>query len=94
MCLAVPMQLVAVEENGMGVVEQDGIRFGVGLMLVESPAIGDYLLVHAGYAIEKLDTAEADARLALFRSLAEIARQETGAEVTLVAPPRPPGKDP
>ncbi|MBF0461714.1 MAG: HypC/HybG/HupF family hydrogenase formation chaperone [Magnetococcales bacterium] len=88
MCLAVPMQIVAIAENGTGTVDLDGTRYPVELMLIEDPQIGDYVLIHAGYAIEKLDIAEADARLALFESLAEIYRQETGLPVTLAAPPR------
>ena len=88
MCLAVPMKIIAVDKNGMGTVELDGMRHSVGMLLIEDPQVGDYVIVHAGYAIEKLDTAEADARLALFESLAEIHRRETGAEVSLVAPPR------
>lgn len=88
MCLAVPMKIIAITEDSMGTVELDGVRHSVGLMLIEDPQIGDYVLIHAGFAIEKLATAEADARLKLFESLAEIYRQETGDAVLLVAPPR------
>ncbi|HIJ84187.1 MAG: hypC [Magnetococcales bacterium] len=88
MCLAVPMEIIAIDADGTGTVALDAVRFKVGLILVEDPQIGEYVLVHAGYAIEKLDTAEADARLALFRTLAEIHHAQTGSEVTLVAPPR------
>ncbi|MBF0137870.1 MAG: HypC/HybG/HupF family hydrogenase formation chaperone [Magnetococcales bacterium] len=90
MCLAIPMKIIAIEEDGLtGTVDLDGIRYPVGLMLVENPSIGDYVIVHAGYAIEKLDTVEADARLALFDSLAEVYRRESGQEVALVAPLQP-----
>ena len=47
----------------------------VDLSLVAGVAVGDYVIVHAGYAIERLDRVEADARLALF---AELARAERG----------------
>ncbi|MBF0273159.1 MAG: HypC/HybG/HupF family hydrogenase formation chaperone [Magnetococcales bacterium] len=87
MCLAVPMQLVAMGADETGTVELDGIQHTIGLMLIEEPKIGEYLLIHAGYAIERLDCAEAEARLALFRTLAAIHRQETGQEVLLVAAP-------
>ncbi|MBF0626664.1 MAG: HypC/HybG/HupF family hydrogenase formation chaperone [Magnetococcales bacterium] len=92
MCLAVPMQLVAMGADETGTVELDGIQHTIGLLLIEDPKIGEYLLIHAGYAIERLDCAEAEARLALFRTLAEIQRQETGQEVSLVAPARKPGE--
>ncbi|RJP81406.1 MAG: HypC/HybG/HupF family hydrogenase formation chaperone [Candidatus Zixiibacteriota bacterium] len=69
MCLAVPMKLV--EMNGpLGVVELGGLRREVGLDLLADVRVGDYLIVHAGYAIEKLDEAEALKTLQLFRDLA------------------------
>ncbi len=71
MCLAVPMCLVEVRAPGSGVAELDGARYDVNLSLVEEPAVGDYLIVHAGFAIEKLDREEADARLALFKEWGE-----------------------
>ncbi|MBF0147512.1 MAG: HypC/HybG/HupF family hydrogenase formation chaperone [Magnetococcales bacterium] len=91
MCLAVPMKIIALHEDGTGTVALDGIRIKVGLMLVEHPRIGDHVLIHAGYAIEKLDTTEAMIRLDLFKALADTYREETGQEVTLIAPPRPGG---
>jgi hydrogenase expression/formation protein HypC len=70
MCLAVPMRIREIREDGMGVGEMEGACHEVDLSLVADPAIGDYVIVHAGFAIEKLDRAEADERLALFRELA------------------------
>ncbi|MEO5327068.1 MAG: HypC/HybG/HupF family hydrogenase formation chaperone [Magnetococcus sp. THC-1_WYH] len=87
MCLAVPMKIIALNDNGTGTVAMDRIHLDVDLMLVERPRVGDHVLVHAGYAIEKLDIAEAMLRLDLFRALAETYRRETGQEVTLIAPP-------
>jgi len=70
MCLAVPMRIVALREDGSGVAELDGSRHAVDLSLVESPSRGDYVIVHAGFAIEKLDEAQANERIALFEELA------------------------
>jgi len=70
MCLAVPMKLTELREEGTGVAELDGNRHEVDLSLVAEPRLGDYLIVHAGFAIEKLDRREADERLALFEELA------------------------
>ena len=76
MCLAVPMQLVEVREDGTGVAELDGARHDVDLSLVEEAAVGEYVIIHTGFAIEKLDQQEADARLALFAELAAAYRDE------------------
>ena len=69
MCLAVPMLLVKIRDDGRGVTDLDGARYEVNLDLVEAPGVGDYLIVHAGFAIERLDEGEAQARLALFDEL-------------------------
>jgi hydrogenase expression/formation protein HypC len=69
MCLAVPAELVEIDGN-RGVVETGGIRMSVGLDLIDNAMIGDYLIIHAGYALEKIDVEEARKRLALFQELA------------------------
>ncbi len=86
MCLAVPMKIVAITKDGHGTVELDGMQHPVSLMLIDDPQLGDYVLIHAGYAIETLDTVEADARLALFRTLADLYSQQSGQPVSLVTP--------
>lgn len=66
MCLAIPMKLV--EINGAsGIVEAGGVRRRIGLDLIEDVTLGDYFIVHAGYAIEKLSPEEAQHTLDLFR---------------------------
>ena len=70
MCMAIPMKLVEVEGE-TGVVELDGLRQTVNLALIEEPEVGQFVIVHAGFAIERLDEAEAAATLALFAELAE-----------------------
>lgn len=70
MCLAVPMKLV--EKNDMeGIVERGGVRSGVSLMLAPEAEPGDYLLIHAGYAIGVMDEEEAEKTLALYAELLE-----------------------
>ena len=73
MCLAIPMKLVEVRGDGSGIVDLDGSRHDVDLTLVAQAGIGDYLIVHAGFAIERLDREDADERLALFAELARAA---------------------
>ena len=73
MCLAVPMKVVEMQSDRMGVCDLDGIRHDVDLSLVNA-GLGEYVIVHAGFAIEKLNQAEADARIALFAELAGLYR--------------------
>jgi hydrogenase expression/formation protein HypC len=70
MCLGIPMKLIARLDGDRGEVDLDGARQTVDVSLVADPLPGDYVIVHAGYAIEKLDCREADERIALFRDLA------------------------
>jgi hydrogenase expression/formation protein HypC len=68
MCLAVPMKLIEIHGD-RGVADVGGMRREVGLQLLDGPEPGDYVLVHAGFAIQKVDEAEALKTLALFREL-------------------------
>jgi hydrogenase expression/formation protein HypC len=69
MCLAVPMKLVECAE-GLGVAELDGVRREVSLQLQPEARLGDFVLVHAGYAIGIVDAVEAEETLALLREMA------------------------
>ena len=71
MCLAVPMKLTECGE-GLGVVEIDGVRREVSLMLLDDAKVGEYLLIHAGYAIGRVDEAEAKETLELLRQLGDV----------------------
>ncbi len=78
MCLAVPMKLTTLKDDGNAIVEMDGATYDVNVSLIDDPQEGDYLIVHAGFAIEKLDREEADARIELFNDLAEVQRRSAG----------------
>lgn len=71
MCLAVPMKIVKIDSAGKALVEQDGLKTEVDLTLIEDAKVGDYVIIHAGYAIDLLDLEEAQERLKLFRALEE-----------------------
>lgn len=71
MCLAVPMRLVRRDEN-FGVAEVGGIEREIGLQLVDEVAVGDFVIVHAGFAIQKLDEEAAQETLALFEEMARL----------------------
>lgn len=68
MCLAVPMTVEAVEE-GMCTASFGSVRTRVQTALVDGVAVGDSILVHAGFAIEKVDADEAARTLELLREL-------------------------
>ena len=68
MCLAIPMQVNAVDGR-MAEVSAHGVNTRVALDLVETVSKGDYLLVHAGFAIQVLTQAEAEETLAILDRL-------------------------
>ena len=65
MCLAVPARVVSIGENQMATVDIAGVNRQVALDLVPETRVGDYVIVHVGFAIERLDQAEAEQTLAL-----------------------------
>ncbi len=71
------MRLLEIGEDGHAVAESDGLRLDVDVSLIEDPRPGDHVIVHAGFAIERLDAHEAEARLAMFDRLAQIAAEGT-----------------
>lgn len=72
MCLAIPAKILEIQDDGM-------LRASVGngptcltvsgMLLNEAPQIGDYIIVHAGFALHKMDATEAEESLRLFREL-------------------------
>lgn len=71
MCLAIPMKLQS-KDGERGTVDLSGARRDVMLSLVPDAEIGDYVVVHAGYALEILDEEEAKRTLELLREIGEI----------------------
>ena len=79
MCLAIPMRVISVQgdpddftSNQIATVDTDGISKEVRLDIVDHwPAIGDYVIIHAGFAIHSLIEEEALKNIALLRELAE-----------------------
>jgi hydrogenase expression/formation protein HypC len=70
MCLAIPMVLVERDEFE-GVAEIDGVRRRISVMYVPEAAVGDYVLVHAGFAIGQVDADEAARTLEVLREYAD-----------------------
>jgi hydrogenase expression/formation protein HypC len=70
MCLAVPARVVALLADQWVETEVGGVRSRVSIALIDDVALGDYLIVHAGFAITRLDVEEAEKSLALFEEIA------------------------
>ncbi len=71
MCLAIPMKVIEIK-NSEAVVELGGVEREANLQLVEDVRVGDYILIHAGFAIQKLDREEAEKTLSYLRQMAEM----------------------
>lgn len=67
MCLAIPAQITDIDfSSQMAIVSLDGVTVEVSLALVDDIHVGDYVLIHVGYALNKIDEDEALKTLALF----------------------------
>jgi hydrogenase expression/formation protein HypC len=66
MCLAIPSRIVEIKE-GLGIIDVDGVIRKVSLLLLEDPKVGEYVIVHAGFAIHKIDENAAMESLSLLR---------------------------
>jgi len=80
MCLAIPAKVVSIEDN-MGTVDMAGIQKKVSLILLEEPQVGDYVIVHAGFGIHKIDEEVAMESLKILREAASLLDDDS--------PPRP-----
>ncbi|MFA6122088.1 MAG: HypC/HybG/HupF family hydrogenase formation chaperone [Sideroxydans sp.] len=73
MCLAIPALVVELLPNDMARIDLDGVRKDISLSLVEGVAVGDYVIVHVGFALQRLDPDEAAETLAMFAELGKTA---------------------
>ncbi len=69
MCLAIPGKVVKIKENDIAEVEIGGVIREVGLHLAPEAKLNDYVLIHAGYAIQTIDEKEARETLKLWEEL-------------------------
>ena len=68
MCLAVPMKVVEIKGN-TAIVEQEGVSREARIDFIQGIEVGDYVLIHAGIAIERVRTEEAEETLRLMRMI-------------------------
>jgi len=71
MCLAIPSKIVKIEDN-VATIDVDGVKREASLLLVENPEVGDYVIVHAGFAINKINEEDALESLKLLREAASL----------------------
>jgi len=69
MCLAIPVCIEQLVTEESAIVNLDGVRKEISLALVDGIEPGDYVIVHVGYALQKLDPAEAERTLTLFAEM-------------------------
>ena len=74
MCLAIPSKIVEIKDN-VGTLDVDGVKRKASLLLLEDPKIGEYVIVHAGFAIHKIDESAAMETLKLLREAASKVEQ-------------------
>ncbi len=70
MCLAIPSKIVKIE-NDMATIDVDGVQREASLLLLEEPRVGEYVIVHAGFAIHKIDEADAMESLKFLKEAAD-----------------------
>ncbi len=76
MCLAVPMEILSIDGE-MAVVDQAGVKKTVSLMVCdEPPQVGDFVIVHAGFAIRRIDPEAAEESMEYLRQIAAAAEAE------------------
>ncbi len=70
MCLSIPSRVLSIDENNYAIVETLGVKRGVSLDLIAEPvAVGEYVLIHVGFAMEKIDTEYALESLAEYKKI-------------------------
>jgi len=78
MCLAIPARVVALPAPELARIDLGGVQKDVSLALVDDVAVGDYVIVHVGYALTKLDPEEAERTLATFAAAGLVAAGDGG----------------
>lgn len=71
MCLAIPSRITKIENN-MATIDVDGVQREASLLLLEDAKVDDFVIVHAGFAIQKIDESAAQETLSLLREAADL----------------------
>lgn len=73
MCLSIPVRIESIE-GSEAVVSINGVAYKAGIHLIDNPQIGDYVLLHAGFAIQKISDHEARETLELIKQIKNVSR--------------------
>ncbi len=71
MCIAIPSKIIEIDDN-IGTIDVDGVKRKASLLLLEEANVGDYVIVHAGFAIHKIDEQAAMESLKLLKEAAAL----------------------
>ena len=74
MCLAIPSKIISIKD-GMGTIDVDGVTRTCSLLLLENPQEGEWVIVHAGFALHKIDETAAMESLSILKEAAALAEQ-------------------
>jgi len=82
MCLSIPSKVVEIDANNMATVDTMGIKRMVSLdLMLDEVGIGDYILIHVGFAMNKIDEAEALQSLEMYQEMLEAMEEEERRQV-------------
>lgn len=73
MCLAIPVQIKEIIDDETAVVEISGLKKTISTALIDDVRVGDYVILHVGYALQKIDPIEAQKTLELFAQASQAA---------------------
>lgn len=88
MCLAIPAQITQLDEGGLATVDILGVTRSISVDLTPQAGVGDYVLVHAGFAIEVVDPVYAEETLDLVRQFPELVGEELAEASAGIGAPR------
>ena len=69
MCLAIPVKVESILEDDMALVNIGGVKKEISVALIDDLVVGDYVIMHVGYALNKIDPEEAENTLSLFKEM-------------------------
>ncbi len=77
MCLAIPVRVEQLLDDDCALADIGGVKKQINVALIEDLSVGDYVILHVGFALNKIDPLEAEKTLAMFAELDDAARQES-----------------
>ena len=76
MCLAIPVRIEEILSDETAMADIGGVRKEINVALIADLAVGDFVIMHVGYALNKIDPDEAERTLALFAELDALSQQD------------------